>query len=1143
MEDDYAIGLYLGTSFSCIGVCRKGGVEIIPNSILEKTTPSVLLFKGEDILVGEETINMFVNNNENYIYEVKRLIGINYDDYKSKINNLKYKIIKSDKKYINIQVKRKGKLELFSPIELILLIIKKLITNAEYYLLKKIKKLVITVPSYYNQDQRNIMRQAIKLLGLEVIRIINDQIAAISAYDLTKERLEDKKVMIFHLGGATFDVSILGYENEQKINNFFGTKNLEILSNYRDDYLGGKDFDNALVEYIINKYNIPKEIQEDSKNIKYLKDLCENIKKILGVSEEVNVKIDNFYNNIDINEKITLKKFEEICKPLLKRLVNTMTKLFSDNNIFPKDIKEVILTGGSTRIPIIKNMIKDFFSENKEIKINDSINPEEVVAYGAALESEKILYNHIEIMSNLDIFNMVPFSLGISVPNRSKDLEYLKEGDEMKVFIKRGTLIPCIYSQDFYTTYDNQTEFSLKIYEGENKYVKYNHLLKEIKLEGLKPRPKGETKIVLDIEVNLDNIVKMKIVEAYEEKGKSANFSISNEGISFSIENIKSFGEKIKKLSKFLNYKELTNNLGVINIKKILMELRNKYNDFFKKEKNEDNKKLFLFYFIDIYEEFLNAFLGFYTLLFDDIILEKFYLYVKILFQYYLKFNEFDLSQKEKIYIFNQIKKYLEIFIEANPYYLKYSLDILSPFQKEKKLFNFNYLILFIIEKLNNSGMEYIKNEKEFSKYHSLKYFELSLFYYNMYLSNANISVFDDNSLAKLITQKKIIFDYINDIKSGGIIFSEKNLHKDKLYDINSKTFSAIGNLIPKNMEYYNNNKTKASIILKEFENILFYFQNFNEITEKEAICIANIININNILGLFNKRKKYLFYLANRCNYIINVLKLYTNKQWCKDYEILYKKLELLKNEEAQDYQGNKNEIILNQNIKLDVDNNIEYYNLFKELRKLKPFLFEKLDILFKKEQKDVKLKDIPFYLYCKTCKNMPGIILKDKESLLITCNNCGIIKSEKLINFSNFESEWISNIECQSCKSKNILEKKSANSFCKICELYLCQECKEKHSNNHELFSLLFNNNYEINLCQFCETLTSYYCFKCNYEFCELCLDSHKNHDFITIKDRNINKINGAIKDYKIFEYFLKNIRKVQKEKYIFVDKIHIIL
>ena len=173
MEDDYAIGLHLGTSFSSIGVCRKGGVEIIPNSILEKTTPSVLLFKGEDILVGEETINMFVNNNENYIYEVKRLIGINYDDYKSKINNLKYKIVKSDKKYINIQVKRKGKLELFSPIELILLIIKKLITNAEYYLLK------ITVPSYYNQNQRNIMRGAIGLLGLEVIRIINDQIAAI----------------------------------------------------------------------------------------------------------------------------------------------------------------------------------------------------------------------------------------------------------------------------------------------------------------------------------------------------------------------------------------------------------------------------------------------------------------------------------------------------------------------------------------------------------------------------------------------------------------------------------------------------------------------------------------------------------------------------------------------------------------------------------------------------------------------------------------------------------------------------------------------------------------------------------------------------------------------------------------------------
>ena len=406
MEDDYAIGLDLGTTFSCIGVYRNGGVEIIPNSIGEKITPSVVVFKDNEILVGEDTTDVLVKQYSNCIYEVKRLLGLDFTKEKSKkeIERLPFKVIKSDKnnsvnieleKEIEIEVDgKKEKKKIFTPVEISSFIIKKMVHNAENYLGKKIQKLVITVPAYFNEDQKKLTQQAAKLLNLDVIRIINEPTAAALAYGFTKEKLEDKKILVFDLGGGTFDVSILAFESEQTKDKT-ERKNLTVLSISGDMHLGGEDFDNALVDYVIKKQNINKEIKQNKEAMKKLKVACENIKKILSTATETTLRINKIYrdeeNNVDIdvNEKITRKEFEEVCQPLFDRLEIPIKTALSNKHISKNDINEVILIGGSTRIPKVKEFI-NFFFDNK-VKINDSINADEAVAYGATLQAENII--------------------------------------------------------------------------------------------------------------------------------------------------------------------------------------------------------------------------------------------------------------------------------------------------------------------------------------------------------------------------------------------------------------------------------------------------------------------------------------------------------------------------------------------------------------------------------------------------------------------------------------------------------------------------------------------------------------------------------------------------------------------------------
>ena len=468
LEDSYACGLDLGTTFSCIGVFKNGGVEIIPNRNGDKITPSIVtIIDKNTILKGEETIDHLVRDYDSSIYAVKRFIGRDFKDpnVKKEIEkeNFPFNITEnSETNHIVIEVEKDGEIMEFNLEEISSFIIRKMVDNAEDYLKRKINKLVITVPANFNDAQRKSTKQAAELAGLEVLRIINEPTAAALAYGLQEKNIEDNgNILVFDLGGGTFDVTILKIiKNNEDNEKFF-----EILSTCGDKFLGGEDFDNKLVEYVLNDFCKKNEISEktikkDKKVIKKLKISCENIKRVLSSKDETVLCINNFYNKKDINQKISKSIFEELCDDLFKKLEKPLKDALTLAKLTKENIKEVVLVGGSTRIPLIKDILTEFF---KNAKINDSINPDETVAYGATLMAAKILIKKETLTSEFNLMDITPFSLGTDIKNNSDNKDIQKEGNLMSVIIKRGSKIPIHNIENYFTTYNNQNRVVCKI--------------------------------------------------------------------------------------------------------------------------------------------------------------------------------------------------------------------------------------------------------------------------------------------------------------------------------------------------------------------------------------------------------------------------------------------------------------------------------------------------------------------------------------------------------------------------------------------------------------------------------------------------------------------------------------------------------
>ena len=690
-EEDFAVGLDLGTTFSCIGVYKNGEVEIIKNKRGEKTTPSVVIINNDSILVGEDTIDYLVQNYDSCIYEIKRLIGRRFSDIevKKEIEKLPFKItsLKQDDSPM-VEVNVHGIPISYNPIEISSFIIKKMIQTAENYLNQKIKKLVITVPAYFSDTQRKLTKQAAELLGLKVLRVINEPTAAALAYGFDKNQENNEKILVFDLGGGTFDVSILHVKKDENNKDY---KVFQVLGTSGDMQLGGEDFDNKLVDYFLNKRYIDeqkvKEIKENKQCIKNLKISCEKIKKTLSSSENATLRINNFYNNEDLIENIERQDFEVICEDLFKRIEIPIEDALSNAKLTKNDIKEIILIGGSTRIPKVKQIVKNYFPN---CKINDTINPDEAVAFGATIEAEKIMHNKDCSISNFILMDVIPLSLGTSVLNKSEDKKVQNEGDVMDVIIKRGTHIPIRVSENYSTTSNNQKNMRIDIYEGESNFVKYNNLLKSRLIEGLKERPKGETKVILTLDIDIHGILDVKAEEVSENNdGKKLNFTIINDEMTLDQERLEELKRKNQKMLDKIRDNDLSLNVNYNNLKDALKQYKDAYekckNSLIEKEKKNNNEEeeeeeeeedkilIYKTNFNNTLEEFINLF-KINDKLDNETILEKYYLYIKELIESYIETLEIEIDKE----IIKKIKNYLNKFIDKSFDYLDNLINLLD---------------------------------------------------------------------------------------------------------------------------------------------------------------------------------------------------------------------------------------------------------------------------------------------------------------------------------------------------------------------------------------------------------------------------------------------------------------------------------
>nr|WMV69920.1 heat shock 70 kDa protein [Euglena gracilis]BDX17136.1 heat shock 70 kDa protein family A 5 [Euglena gracilis] len=508
------VGIDLGTTYSVVGVWANGQVEIIPNELGNRITPSVVAFTETERLVGDGARNQLPANPENTIYAVKRLIGRKYEDktVQSDKNLLAYKIVKGKKSGEPlVQVTYQGKVKEYTAEEISAMVLQKMKDIAESYLGKEVKNAVVTVPAYFNDAQRQSTKDAGLIAGLNVIRIINEPTAAAIAYGLNKQG--EKNILVFDLGGGTFDVSLLTIDD-----GFF-----EVVATNGDTHLGGEDFDNRMMKHFLDilKKKHKKDISKDQKALARLKKAAEIAKRQLSSQPEARVEVDNIAEGVDFSEKITRAKFEELCMDLFKGTLEPVKAVLNDAKLKKSDIDEIVLVGGSTRIPKVQSLIKDFFNGKEP---NKGINPDEAVAWGAAVQAA-VLSGESELDDKVLLVDVTPLSLGIETV-----------GGVMTKLIERNTAIPTKKEQVFSTYQDNQPGVLIQVFEGERSMTKDNRLLGKFELSGIPPAPRGVPQIEVSFDVDENGILQ---VGAHDKgTGKSEKITITNDRGALSKEDI-----------------------------------------------------------------------------------------------------------------------------------------------------------------------------------------------------------------------------------------------------------------------------------------------------------------------------------------------------------------------------------------------------------------------------------------------------------------------------------------------------------------------------------------------------------------------------------------------------------------------------